>query len=81
MTFDNPHSVPANLKFYEDAAKHREISLNGGTVSGVLQAGTETVITIYYDWPYGSTAEPYVPGTAWFSMTVYGYQEDPSRGV
>ena len=81
ITFNYPNNIPANLKFYKDASKQQQINLNGGTVSGVLQAGTETVITIYYDWPYGSTAEEYVPGTAWFNMTIFGYQEDPSGGA
>ena len=81
ITFNHQNNIPINLKFYEDSSKLREINLNGGTVSGVLGAGTETVITIYYDWPYGSTAEEYVPGTAWFDMTIIGHQIDPSGGV
>lgn len=81
VTFNYPNNIPANLKFYRDAAKQQEINLNGGTVTGQLTAGTETVITIYYDWPYGSSAETYVPGTAWFNMTIYGRQKDPSRGA
>lgn len=81
ITFSYPNNIPQNLKFYKDAAKLQEIDLDGGTVSGTLTAGTETVITIYYDWPYGSSAEEYVPGTAWFNMTVSGHQTDPSRGV
>ena len=81
VTFSYPNNIPQNLKFYRDAAKQQEINLDGGTVSGNLTAGTETVITIYYDWPYGSSAEEYVPGTAWFNMTISGHQIDPSRGV
>jgi len=81
VTFSYPNNIPSNLKFYRDAAKQNEINLNGGTVSGVLSAGTETVITIYYDWPYGSAAEEYVPGTAWFNMTISGRQTDPSGGA
>ena len=81
VTFSYPNNIPANLKFYRDAAKQSQINLDGGTVSGVLQAGTETVITIYYDWPYGSSAEEYVPGNAWFNMTISGHQTDPSGGA
>lgn len=81
VTFNYPNNIPANLKFYRDAAKQREINLNGDTVTGTLEAGTETVITIYYDWPYGSSAEEYVPGNAWFNMTISGHQKDPSRGA
>ena len=80
ITFSYPNNIPANMKFYRDAAKQQQINLNGDTVTGSLTAGTETVITIYYDWPYGSSAEEYVPGTAWFNMTVAGHQIDPSRG-
>ena len=81
VTFSYPQNIPANLKFYRDAAKQQQINLDGGTVSGSLNAGTETVITIYYDWPYGSSAEEYVPGTAWFNMTISGHQTDPSGGA
>ncbi len=81
ITFNYPNNIPANLKFYRDAAKQSEINLNGDTVTGTLTAGTATVITIYYDWPYGSAAEEYVPGNAWFNMTVSGHQKDPSRGA
>ena len=81
LTFNYPHNIPENLKFYRDAGKQLEINLNGDTVIGRLDANTETVITIYYDWPYGSSAEEYIPGDAWFNMTVSGHQTDPSRGV
>ena len=81
ITFNYPNNIPSNLKFYRDAAKQQQINLNGDTVTGSLSAGTDTVVTIYYDWPYGSSAEEYVPGTAWFNMTVSGHQTDPSRGV
>ncbi len=80
VTFNYPNNIPANLKFYKDSAKQQEINLDGGTGTGTLNAGTETVITIYYDWPYGSSAEAYVPGNAWFNMTIVGHQKDPSRG-
>ena len=81
VTFSYPNNIPANLKFYRDQAKQSEIDLDGDTVTGRLSAGTETVITIYYDWPYGSSAEAYVPGDAWFNMTISGHQTDPSGGV
>ena len=81
ITFNYPHNIPSNLKFYKDSAKQQEINLNGGTVSGNLNAGTTSVITIYYDWPYGSSAEEYIPGNAWFNLTIVGLQTDPSRGV
>ncbi len=81
ITFDSQHDIPANMGIYRDSTHQYEISLNGGTVTGTVQAGTENVITIYYAWPYGSAVEPYVPGEPWFNMTIVGYQEDPSRGV
>ena len=81
VRFNNPHNISSNLKFYRDSGKQSEINLSGDTVSGTLGAGAETVITIYYDWPYGSTAESYVPGDAWFNMTVSGHQKDPSEGA
>lgn len=81
VKFNYPNNIPENLRFYTDMYKQNEINLDGDTLSGVLAAGTQTVITIYYDWPYGSTAEQYVPGTAWFNMTIVGHQEDPSGGV
>jgi len=81
IKFDSPHDIPANLKLYRDAALQSEINIDGGTVSGSIQAGTETVITIYYAWPYGSAVEQYVPGEPWFNMTIIGYQKDPSGGV
>ena len=81
ITFGSPHDIPANLKFYRDSAKQIEISLNGGTVSGTIQARTESVITIYFAWPYGSTVEQYVPGEPWFNMTMVGRQTDPRGGV
>ncbi|MBQ4633954.1 MAG: hypothetical protein IJB71_01245 [Bacilli bacterium] len=80
VKFNYPNNIPANLKFYTDMYKQNEINLDGDTLTGVLSAGTEAVITIYYDWPYGSAAEEYVPGTAWFNMTIVGYQEEPSGG-
>lgn len=81
VNFNYPNNIPSNLKFYTDVYKQNEINLNGDTLSGVLSAGTKTVITIYYDWPYGSTAEENKTGNAWFNMTIVGYQEDPSGGV
>ncbi len=81
ITFGSPHDIPANLKFYRDSAMQSEISLNGGTITGTVQARTDNVITIYFAWPYGSTVEQYVPGEPWFNMTIVGRQTDPSGGV
>ena len=81
IKFNYPNNIPENLKFYSDSAKTQEINLDGDTLSGILTAGKRTVITIYYDWPYGSAAEKYTPGTAWFNMTIDGHQKDPSGGV
>ena len=81
IKFNYPNNIPKNLKFYSDSAKTQEINLDGDTLSGILTAGKRTVITIYYDWPYGSAAEKYIPGTAWFNMTIDGHQKDPSGGV
>ena len=81
VLFNYPNDIPANLKFYKDSAKQQEINLDGGSITGTLAAGTETVITIYYDWPYGSTAEDYFPGNAWFNMTISGHQKNPNEGA
>ncbi len=81
ILFNYPNNIPNNLKFYSDEGKTDEINLNGDTLTGFLAAGTSEDVTIYYDWLYGSAAEEYVPGTAWFNMTIFGYQRDPSGGT
>ena len=81
ILFNYPNNIPGNLKFYADEDKKIEINLNGDTLTGLLAAGVAEDVTIYYDWPYGSAAEEYVPGTAWFNMTIFGYQKDPSGGT
>ena len=81
ITFDSAVDIPANLGFYKDSAKQLPINVNGGTVSGRVQAQTDTVITIYYEWPYGTDVEQYVPGEPEFKMTIVGRQKDPSGGA
>ncbi len=81
IKFTDAVDAPNNLHFYRDSGKNLEVSLNDGTFTGNLSAGAETYVTIYYYWPYGNSAEPYVPGQFSFTIEINGHQKNPNEGA
>jgi len=78
ISFSGLTNWPANLKLYKDAA-HSEsglITVGTTTITETITAGQTKTVTIYYEWPYGSTVEtgPTENQTASFNITVVGTQ-------
>ena len=76
VSFSGLTNWPANLKLYKDQAKTELITVGTTTISRTITAGHADTVTIYYDWPYGSSAEdgPSSNQTASFNITVVGTQ-------
>ncbi len=55
ITIGDQNNVPANLKFYSDAARTQDITYNG-SVTGVMEPNQTTgAETIYWAWAYETT--------------------------
>lgn len=65
----------AELKFYSDSGRSKALTLGNGCLTGTITAGQTRDVTIYYTWPYGSTANNSMAGkTTTFTFTVTGKQ-------
>lgn len=63
------------LKFYSDSGRSKALTLGNGCLTGTITAGQTKDVTIYYTWPYGSTANNNMAGkTTTFTFTVTGKQ-------
>lgn len=63
------------LKFYSDSGRSKALTLGNGCLNGTITAGQTKDVTIYYTWPYGSTANNNMAGkTTTFTFTVTGKQ-------
>ena len=63
------------LKFYSDSGRSKALTLGNGCLTGTITAGQTKDVTIYYTWPYGSTANNSMAGkTTTFTFTVTGKQ-------
>ena len=69
---ENPN---AELSFYSDSGRTKALTLGPGCLTGTITAGTTQDATIYYTWPYGTTANNSMAGkTTTFTFTVTGKQ-------
>lgn len=65
----------AELKFYSDNGRTKALTLGNNCLSGTITAGQTIDATIYYSWPYGTTANNSMAGkTTTFTFTVTGKQ-------
>ena len=65
----------AELKFYSDSGRTKALTLGNGCLTGTITAGQTKDVTIYYTWPYGTTANNSMAGkTTTFTFTVTGKQ-------
>lgn len=65
----------AELKFYSDSGRSKALTLGNGCLTGTITAGQTKDVTIYYTWPYGTTANNSMAGkTTTFTFTVTGKQ-------
>ena len=65
----------AELKFYSDSGRTKALTLGTGCLTGTITAGQTKDVTIYYTWPYGTTANNSMAGkTTTFTFTVTGKQ-------
>lgn len=63
------------LKFYSDSGRSKSLTLGPGCLTGTITAGQTKDVTIYYTWPYGTTANNSMAGkTTTFTFTVTGKQ-------
>ena len=63
------------LKFYSDSGRSKALTLGNGCLTGTITAGQTKDVTIYYTWPYGTTANNSMAGkTTTFTFTVTGKQ-------
>ena len=79
VSFSGLTNWPANLKLYQDA-NHTELITVGTThIDRTITAGHHDTVTIYYEWPYGTSVEdgPATDQTASFTITVVGTQRQP----
>ncbi len=76
VSFSNKQNWPANLKLYSNEAKTAEIVVGTTTLSRTIAAGSSDAVTIWYNWPIGTSAEPAptTSETASFDITVVGTQ-------
>lgn len=71
-----------NSKLYWDSSYDRGIGYKGNMTAnewrvgkyGVIKAGTKETITLYYNWPYGSSSESYSAGTRSVNIIIIGRQ-------
>lgn len=58
ITFSNFVNKPTNLKFYSDSSFNTEtdITASGYKITGTLAANSTVTKTIYWQWPYGTSA-------------------------
>lgn len=69
---ENPN---AELSFYSDSGRTEALTLGNGCLTGTITAGQTKDVTIYYTWPYGTTANNSMAGkTTTFTFTVTGKQ-------
>ena len=65
----------AELLFYSDSGRSKALKLGNGCLTGTITAGQTKDATIYYSWPYGTTANNSMAGkTTTFTFTVTGKQ-------
>lgn len=65
----------AELLFYSDSGRKKALTLGKGCLTGTITAGETKDVTIYYSWPYGTTANNSMSGkTTTFTFTVTGKQ-------
>lgn len=63
------------LLFYSDSGRTKALTLGNNCLSGTIRAGETKDATIYYSWPYGTTANNSMAGkTTTFTFTVTGKQ-------
>ncbi len=63
------------LLFYSDSGRTKALTLGNNCLSGTITAGETKDATIYYSWPYGTTANNSMAGkTTTFTFTVTGKQ-------
>ena len=71
-----------NSKLYWDSNYDRGIGSKGNMSKdewrvgkyGVIKAGSKETVTLYYNWPYGSSSENYSTGTPSASIKIIGRQ-------
>lgn len=58
-----------NLNLYTDSA-YSDVINASDTITGSISAGTATTKSIYYKWPYGTSAETYSSAAPAFTYTI-----------
>lgn len=78
ISFSGLTNWPANLHLYQDANHTELITPGTTTISRTITAGHHDTVTIYYEWPYGTSVEdgPETNQTASFKITVVGTQKE-----
>ena len=77
-----PSGGSINSKLYWDSNYDRGIGSRGNMNQdewrvgkyGVIKAGSKETVTLYYNWPYGSSSENYSTGTPSASIKIIGRQ-------
>ena len=81
VTFPSVTNWPANLKLYS-ASNHAagsEITPGTTVIERALAANATDTVTVYYDWPIGTTSEtPATAGEASLAISVVGTQVEPT---
>ena len=76
VSFSGLSNWPANLHLYKNAGHSELITVGTTTITKTITAGHSDTVTIYYDWPYGTSVEdgPSSNQSASFNITVVGTQ-------
>jgi len=76
LKYANTANVPANFKLYKDSAKSTQITMTSaypGTAQfsdANVAKNTAKTYTVYWDWPYGDTAETPLSSTSNLTLTI-----------
>ena len=72
----NPNAA---LNFKKENASGDAVTLGTGALTGTLTKDTSDTINLYWEWPYGETADNSMAGkNTTFKFTITGKQKNPA---
>lgn len=73
---ENPNNA---LKFKKESASGENVTLGTSALSGRLTKDTSNVVNLYWEWPYGESADNSMQGKVTkFTFTITGKQVQPT---